>query len=366
MEKRKTKKPIYITQYNILTPLGDLTQTWNQLLNCKTALDHIELKEEDLIAYPLGIVNNLKGSIGTKERLYSLIENLVNDIKSRIKNIKDYSLILATTKAAADDILNPTTKAHSWHLASIIANKLDIEHYTTVSAACASSTIAIIEGVYQIKNNIKDKILIIGIDILSKFVISGFAALKALSKLPAKPFDKNRSGLSLGEGYGYITIEKYPTSNNNSAQIIGVGSSCDAFHITAPSKDGEGLIRCIKQACNNINIKSVGGINAHGTATIYNDAMEIKAFSSIWNNPIPIHSVKGAIGHLLGACGVVETAIAIKSLKHKLLPPTIGLEEKIDTHIEIDGQKTLPLNSPYVLTCNSGFGGINAAILLAD
>ncbi len=366
MENRTIDIPIYITQYNILTALGNLTQTWTKLLEHKIGLNYVKLDKKNLNIYPLGIIDTLEGSIGSKERLYNLIDKLVQDIKSKIKDIKNYYLILATTKAAADEILNPLTPAQPWHIASIVAKKLNISNYSTVSAACASSTIAIIEGVYRIKNDINDKILIIGIDILSNFVISGFSALKALATSPAKPFDKNRSGLSLGEGYGYITIEKYPQSSNNTPKIIGAGTSCDAFHITAPSKDGEGLIRCIKQACNNIDIKSVGGINAHGTATIYNDAMEIKAFSSLWNKPIPIHSVKGAIGHLLGACGIVETAIAIKSLKHKLLPPTIGLEKKIPTHLQIDGQKVLPLNSPYILTCNSGFGGINAAILLSN
>ncbi len=366
MENRQNTIPIYITHYNILTCLGNIEDTWNNLLNNKTGLKYIKLNNRDLSKYPLGIIDSLKGDLGTKERILHLIDILVEDIKSKIKHYTNYHLIVATTKAAADEIIKHKLEAQAWQITSIIAKKLNISTYTTVSAACASSTLAIIEAYYRIISGVCNKAIVIGIDILSKFVISGFAALKALSTSYAKPFDQKRTGLCLGEGYGYIVLEKETnsTSIDSTIEIIGAGSSCDAFHITAPAKDGSGLIRCIKQACSNIDINMIKGINAHGTATIYNDAMEIEAFTKLWKTPIAIYSVKGAIGHLLGACGTVETAIAIKSLLYKIIPPTVGLEEKIPTYLNISGKKAFSFTNPYILTCNSGFGGINAALLL--
>jgi 3-oxoacyl-(acyl-carrier-protein) synthase len=108
----------------------------------------------------------------------------------------------------------------------------------------------------------------------------------------------------------------------------------------------------------------VGGINAHGTGTVFNDAMEMYAFSQLWATPPPFHSVKGAIGHCLGAAGIIESAIAIKSLHEGKIPPTVGLERP-EARIAkvIAGEAALPLTSGSILTCNSGFGGINAALL---
>ena len=148
------------------------------------------------------------------------------------------------------------------------------------------------------------------------------------------------------------------------AQITGWGAACDATHITAPDRKARGLIAAIKKATDNCR-RPVGAINAHGTGTQYNDAMETYAFTTLWgkNHP-PFHSVKGAIGHCLGAAGVIEAVLSVESLKRGLIPPSVGLATPEFGTSHVTGQRPLALYHPSILTCNSGFGGINASILM--
>ena len=149
-------------------------------------------------------------------------------------------------------------------------------------------------------------------------------------------------------------------------RIVGWGIASDAHHITAPSRTGEGLILAIRQALERAGLKpsDVAAINAHGTGSVYNDAMELTAFSSIFDSLPPFHSIKGAMGHTLGACGAIETIVGLCSLENQCIPPTVGLRTP-----EPGGQgrvsaQVQPFSGDYLLTTNSGFGGINAALIL--
>jgi 3-oxoacyl-(acyl-carrier-protein) synthase len=148
------------------------------------------------------------------------------------------------------------------------------------------------------------------------------------------------------------------------AAIESWGISCDATHITAPSRSGSGLIRVIEQATRNRTIP-VGAINAHGTGTVYNDAMEMTAFQACWDHQPPFHSVKGAIGHCLGAAGVIEAAIALRSLERGVIPPSVGYRGGEAPAGTISGSSPLALSFSTILACNSGFGGINAGIIFS-
>jgi 3-oxoacyl-[acyl-carrier-protein] synthase II len=151
------------------------------------------------------------------------------------------------------------------------------------------------------------------------------------------------------------------------AQAIGWGIAGDASHITAPARDGEGLNRAIGIALRNSGLRAedIGAIHAHGTGTIYNDEMELTAFKKALDDlPIPIHSVKGAIGHTLGAAGGIEIAISIKSLSEQVIPPTVGLGKVMKAGIGRIRPEPVPLSGNCILKTNSGFGGINSAIIL--
>ena len=145
---------------------------------------------------------------------------------------------------------------------------------------------------------------------------------------------------------------------------MGWGFSNDANHITGPSRTGEGLRRainaCLKDA--GVDPDQVGAVVTHGTATRYNDAMELKAYQSVFGDSIPpLCGIKGAIGHTLGAAGIIETIVAMKIIEEEIIPATVGHESSSESDISFGSQR---LGSPIVLNCNSGFGGVNVAVLI--
>ena len=363
-------KRVVTVAANVLTCLGDLDATWSGLLSCQSGLVLQQMNGFDN-KWPLGLIDGLHEPIGSNQRLEILFDRLFQTLPDLPENT---SLICATTKGAVDELLdcrNPCS-GQPWHLAGQLSERLNLKGEThTVSAACASGTIAIIQGAMRIAAGECENVLVVGVDLVSRFVLSGFAGLKALSLKGCRPFDVGRDGLSLGEGAGWVLLSSEDnvcwTPGSMTAEITGWGISCDASHITAPCRNASGLIASLEQTASGIRTE-VGGINAHGTGTIHNDAMELVAFSRVYNKyhtPIPVCSVKGAIGHCLGAAGVIEIALSLKCLNDAILPPTVGLVDAADSTVALAGKSPLPLLYPSILSCNSGFGGINAAVLLA-
>jgi 3-oxoacyl-[acyl-carrier-protein] synthase II len=149
--------------------------------------------------------------------------------------------------------------------------------------------------------------------------------------------------------------------------ICGWGMTNDATHITAPARDGSGLVLAISQALRSSKLPSdaISAVCAHGTGTIYNDMMEITAFKKIFSDrKTPIFSIKGAIGHALGAAGGIEVAVGLKTLSCMKMPPTIGLRKPMDEAEGWASPEPVSFSGKYLLTTNSGFGGINAALIL--
>ncbi len=240
-----------------------------------------------------------------------------------------------------------------------------------VNAACVSAGCAILWAAEMIRNNETDMVIVFSADIVSEFVYSGFSALKVMSPETGRPFDVNRNGLILGEAAGYIVLvsEKKLLAEKQTSlgKVAGWGISSDAHHITAPDREGRGLQRAIHNAIKkaSINTDDIAAINGHGTGTVHNDAMEITAFLEIFGNAIPvIYSIKGAIGHSLGPCGLIEVLVGLRCLQEQIIPPVTGLQEpepEIKNCVSIE--KT-SMNGNYLLTTNSGFGNINTALIL--
>lgn len=352
----------------IETALGDDEANWDALQAGRSGLSKQAI-EGFAEPWTMCRLADLSAPPGTFAGLQTLLARLLAGVPSLPTRT---ALLCATTKGAVDELL--ASPAGAWpgqpfELAAIIARRLGINHEQhTVSAACASGTVAIMEAVMRLTREECEAALVVGVDLVSRFVLAGFASLQALAPDGCRPFDAARDGLSLGEGGGWLLLttaeqavaRQWPVM----AEIAGYGISCDATHITAPCRQASGLIRALQQATAHGSLP-VGGVNAHGTGTIYNDAMEILAFTRVWQQPPPAHSVKGAIGHCLGAAGVIEAALAIRSLQAGVLPPTVGLREAESVQVPLSGSEPLPLRHPSVLSCNSGFGGINAAILFA-
>ncbi len=250
---------------------------------------------------------------------------------------------------------------------------------TNVVTACATGNNSIGEAFRSIKHGYSDFILAGGTESsVTPLGVAGFSALTALSTsidpLRASiPFDKDRDGFVMGEGAGILLLEEYEHAKARGARIyaevVGYGASCDAYHITAPSPDGEGGAKAMKLAMEEAGItpKEVSYINAHGTSTPTNDKTETLAVKLAMGEEayrIPISSTKSMIGHLLGAAGAVEAVVCIKALEEGFVPATIGLTNK-DEECDLDyvAQNGRKAELKYVMSNSLGFGGHNATLL---
>ena len=382
---------VVIVQAEAVSALGNTrAETWERLLAGESAAAPVT--HFDPAPYYCRIAATIKEiacESDDSSRLINLLQKLFATLPSSLP--KSCKLIGSTLKGTIDrqekiwrqdDFSNPESPAAEnlpplpWTTAKFIADHFSITHPgLIVNAACASSTIALSRAASRIAAGFDDCILVWGAEIISEFVFSGFASIKALTPDCCRPFDQKRNGLILGEGAAALLLmsaEKAKTENLQPlAKISGWGVANDAVHLTAPAADGHGLhaacLRALQRAA--LNPNDIAAINAHGTATIHNDKMEIAAFTKLFQanrkqTKIPLHSIKGALGHTLGAAGVLETTIAINSLQEQRLPPTVGL---IQPEIETCNRITpdiLPFSGDNLLLTNSGFGGVNAALIL--
>ncbi len=310
----------------------------------------------------------------------SLIFQLSDMLIAQLGTIADNTfLITASTKAGIDLLKENTAQDEKLpndlllsDLTGYMARKIGLKHTgININSACASSTIAVAKGASLIQAGMADSVLICCMDAMTEFVFSGFSILGAMSDAPARPFDKNRNGLTLGEGAAAILLmsEKKARTQGLSplCRITGWGIANDASHLTAPDKNGYGLKLSIAKACEKagISTKDISAVSTHGTGTVYNDAMEIKALHAMFNpDKVIANSIKGAIGHCLGAAGGIEIALCTKLLQEEMMPGTIGFLDPDKGAEKIICPEARPLKGDCILTTNSGFGGTNAAVIL--
>ncbi len=291
----------------------------------------------------------------------------------------DSLLLVASTKGEIDRLINAcrngTPLPQSVLFETLLektSRRFDLQDGgCNINAACASSTIAVARAAGLIAAGQADSVLVYAADLVSEFVFSGFSALQALSAAPCRPFDRQRNGLTLGEaGVALLLMSEaraQAADEQPLAFVAGWGAVNDAHHVTAPARDGSGLISACQQALVKAGIYTtqVAAINAHGTGTVYNDAMELTAFNAVFGEKLPpLHGVKGSIGHCLGAAGGVEIAIACRVLQQQQIPGTVGCqlpEEAGRGHLSCAPQQ---IAGDYLLCSNSGFGGINGVVIL--
>ena len=200
----------------------------------------------------------------------------------------------------------------------------------TVATACTAGAVAIGVAVELLRDGTCDVVVAGGVDQLNERTVEGFDAVGSLDVEPCSPFGRS-NGLSLGEGAAFVVLETLDHAQARRAQIFGHvqgwGTSSDAHHPTAPAPDGRGVHTALMLAMNDadVDITDLGYINAHGTGTQPNDDMERIAFARLRAEPIPFGSVKGAIGHTLGAAGAVEVLTSLRALRRQTLPPSVGV-----------------------------------------
>jgi 3-oxoacyl-[acyl-carrier-protein] synthase II len=368
---------VIVTDYTAVTALGSsLEELWQGLLLGKTAIQPVQRFPSSHYRSNFAACIEGLSALGKGSMTHDLLNRLVPQIKDVPP---DATLITATTKAGIDNLekfkRGTPSDRNDILLSSIpesVSSTFGLKDVGfNVSAACASSSIAIARAAALIRHERVDAVFVCCIDLVTEFVFSGFSSLGALSASPAMPFDKNRSGLSLGEGAASILLMSETRARREGrpflGRIAGWGISGDAFHLTAPARNGCGLIRAIRKALgmSQIGMEEINAICAHGTGTIHNDSMELAAFHSIFGTRKPsVYSVKGAIGHTLGAAGGIEVALGVRSLSEGLIPPTVGLTSPEEAAEGMVSSHLQEFGGDYLLTTNSGFGGVNSALIL--
>jgi 3-oxoacyl-[acyl-carrier-protein] synthase II len=239
-----------------------------------------------------------------------------------------------------------------------------------IANACASGTNAIGHAFNCVRSGRYQQVLSGGYDAISELVFVGFDALQAATPDLCRPFDGERSGLVLGEGAAILALENLEVAQKRGAKIlaevVGYGISTDNHHLTQPDPSGAGPRAAMEGALRSAGIEpgEVDYINAHGTATPFNDASEGKAIAKLFKD-IPVSSTKGMMGHSLGAAGAIEAVFSLLALQHQLLPPNINFRQgdsALDLNIIANESKAAPIRT--VLSNSFGFGGTNASIIL--
>ncbi len=407
MEKR-----VVITGIGAVTPIGkNVKETWEGIKNKKCGIDEIKLFDS----------SNFKTKLDAEVKDYNPLDYFEPKQAKRMDRSSQFAII-AAREAVNDSGINEDNTDYErvgifvssgigglrtiqeqcetnyikgnnrvspmfipMAISNMAAGNISIEfgfkgESVCMVTACASSTHAIGEAYKTIKLGTEDVVIAGGTEAsICSVGIAGFENMKALSSSTDKnrasiPFDKERSGFVMGEGAGMLVLEELEHAIKRNAkiygEIVGFGSTTDAYHITSPAPNGEGganaMIRAIKDS--NLNAEDIDYINAHGTSTHLNDATETMAIKTALgeaSKKVMVSSTKGNIGHLLGAAGGVEAVICVKALEENIVPPTINYKEKdeeCDLDIVPNELREKELN--VVMSNSLGFGGHNASIII--
>jgi 3-oxoacyl-[acyl-carrier-protein] synthase-1 len=376
-------KDVYVASDNIITSLGFTSEENIHAFRAnQTGIKLHENEELSSTGFWASLVdrtalNDRFSGYGDPLKFTRFEQLVICSVKDALRNSSinltgERTLFILSTTKGNIDVLDRKANAgfdedrcYLWNTAQLIQRFFKLYHKPfVVSNACISGVLAIMIGSRLIRSGQYDHIIITGADLVTEFVLSGFNSFLSLCPGPCKPFDKDRQGLSLGEGAGTVilTNDRDLTVNRKNI-VVGPGfSSNDANHISGPSRTGEGLYLAIKRTLEQGG-HQVDYISAHGTATPYNDEMESIALTRAGLQNIPVNSLKGYWGHTLGAAGVIESVAGIHSMIQGVVFKTFGYNQIGVTHpiAVIDEMRASTTN--VFLKIASGFGGCNASLL---
>lgn len=372
--------PVYVTCGTCVTPLGfTLLENIQGIKEGRVAIDKItdaNLQKESFfgavidkdrldIAFSKLVY---KGDFSTLEKMMLLaVDEIVNTYKDQLSDT--CGIIFSSTKGNINALSTDNIETYFLHhLAKKVSSAIGVKTEPIVlSNACVSGVMAISVAKRLIQIGTYNHFIVIGGDLFSKFVFSGFQSFQAISSQPCKPYDETRDGITLGEASAaiFVTKDRELVKSTSCYEVIGDSSINDANHISGPSRTGEGLFQSVNNAMKEGKIESIDidCISSHGTATNFNDEMEAQAFNRAALEKTPVFSLKACFGHTLGAAGLLETVISLAFADENLIPPSLGYTEH---------GVTLPLNITseiqekevnIILKTASGFGGSNTAVI---
>jgi len=416
-------KRVVVTGIGLITSIGNNKEdTWNNLINCKSGIKKINhFNTDDLTCKIAGFISHDKNDTFFYDRSIHLdpkdikrndrfiqygiaaakmaiqdsgIENLDEESKLKVgvsvgsgigglETIYDGSITIEQKGARK---LSPFFIPSS--LVNLLSGQISIKYgfkgpNHSVVTACATGAHSIGDAGEMIKRGAANIMIAGGSEAaVCRLGVSGFCAARSLStsynEFPQKasrPWDKGRDGFVMGEGSGIVVLEDMEFAKKRGANIygelIGYGMSGDAYHITAPSEDGDGGYRAMCEALKmgKISAEDVNYVNAHGTSTILGDQIELNAVTKLFNNNNNLHvsSTKSSIGHLLGAAGSVEAIFSILAMNNSILPATLNLENPIDSkNVNLVANNPINEKINYALSNSFGFGGTNTALLFKN
>lgn len=374
-------KKTYLLDDAIISPLGFSTE--ENLAAVKNESSGLKLHKNN--RFPSGgfyagiIENELLTEVFLKigePKNFTKLEQMMLLAVSRVLernsdlNLSETALVISTTKGNIDLLTKssfPENRVYLYELGNVIKNFFGFQlQPIVISNACISGGLALAVAKRFISAGKFNQAIVVGGDLVSEFVHSGFHSFQAMSPEACRPFSKNRKGISLGEAAAAILVSSKKPQNPINISLIGEASANDANHISGPSRTGEGLYKSIQKALSEakVSAKEIDYLSAHGTATAYNDEMEAVAFNRSGLENVPMNSFKGYYGHTLGASALLESILT----KHSLLNNELYASLNFD---EIGVSKPLNLiknfekkELKFALKTASGFGGCNLALVL--
>ena len=371
----------YIIADNIISPLGETSE--DNYLSVKSGRSGIRAYEPGTCNIPEGFnasllfedfetlaLKSAQKAIGNAQKNIANEQKTIGNGQLELKG-KRTAFILSSTKGNIEENISLADSAQR------IASQLGIDTKPIVVCnACISGLSALILGNRLIDSDLYDSAIVCGCDTPRQFILSGFQSLKALSPEPCRPFDMERMGLNLGEAAATLILSKNPLQGNSWRMGDGFIRN-DAFHISTPSKTADGLYLSLQRtlesfrkevssACEQIDLKAhLAFINAHGTATLFNDQMESVAIGRAGLSDLPANAYKSFWGHTMGAAGILETIISMKAIDDNTILGTRGFSE-----LGVSGKMNIcaenrPTDKKGFIKMLSGFGGCNATIWAA-
>ena len=390
---------VAVTAVGIVSPLGkNLAQTLASLkagLDCispVTQFDVSKTKSSTAGQVPDAWLEDVASENRHSRRLHRASHMMIAATREALAQVPGFApqlAVIGTTSGGMTHgeaffktcLRHTSTKQNATRLANYSPQKQVLDTLASVKLsapcriianACASGTNAIGHAFEMVRSGKYDRVLCGGYDAISEMVFTGFDSLQAATPEKIRPFDRERTGLVLGEGAAILALEPWDDAQRNGARIIaeitGYGISTDNHHLTQPHPSGIGPCQAMGRALASAGRRpdEIDYINAHGTATLFNDATEGAAITQLFPPGKPVSSTKSMMGHALGAAGAVEAVFSILALEHQFLPPNINFREKGDPawNFEIVANASREARLNRVISNSFGFGGTNATIVI--